>query len=320
MKTLLIGGGIISDGLLKALGDSDVGRIRLREVAAGDRNKLKLILDRCGVADLIIYAAYHHANLLLNIRVMHQVLRKLRRAGWKGRFVFLNTQAVLPDVLVSHLPLASPTWRCDLYSLTKRIQSGMLEKYTDALNISEIYLPVVIGEGTRWQERLQYIARHQRVALPSSGENTFAYLDMQVFIRWLLSTAAIPKRGETKSQLRRRMFVYEGVETFRGVLARLRRQLTVDALVIDDCHYSHSYGSGTKENLVWWLKLSVLGCALFGARGLMRNRGPILDTETRSSNQGELINAEFKPAGPEYRFFGMSIDMNRIKIPVEKIG
>lgn len=321
MKVVVMGGGIISNRLLSSPHvPCQIVRFSIRDLS-GSVDVWSSLINECISADLIVYLAYHHRDLPLNVMALSKLLRRLKAKRWVGRFLFFNTQSVLVrKILKSASPLPA-IFNYDLYTATKKIQYSIVRKYSDVIDICEIYLPVVIGEGSKAQNRFKFIADHAAISMPMRGKHVFAYLDIDVFVAWFWGRF-VDHHSERKSSLNlEQIFVYQGIRTFSDMLESVRLTSKSYPIIIDDCVHKHRFDDNMRSNLVWSLKLSPIWLLL----SILRNEiGKYLSVKQprlfAAQKPCSATKCRFIPIGPEYQYYGTSIDLNAIPFRKVKVG
>lgn len=312
MKIVFIGGGILSDRLKAvAPSGSSVRVFGIRSLASREDLRQEL-LEAANGSDLVIYLAYHHSDIRANCLTLVRLLSGLKARGWEGRFLFFNTQSAISGSIMSS-PLRPPAvLSCDLYSFTKRLQSRIIRFYSGSLEICELYLPVVIGDGTKAQERFLFISSHSAVGMPMKGTNAFAYLELDGFAGWMWEKFARPRVGRAIPGVER-LFVYQGLRTFSDMLKAVRPISASTQFEIEDCRHRFPFDASARNNLVWSLKLSPLGLLVNAIRGMR----PVAPSQPAAP---AVPTGKFIPVGPEYQFYGMTLNLGSIPFEKEKVA
>lgn len=314
MKVLFIGGGILSDRLKAAAPSGASVRVFGIRGLASSAELRNEMLEIAVASDLIVYIAYHHSDIRANCLTLVRLLAGLKAKGWRGRFVFFNTQSSISGSIMSSSLRPPAVLSCDLYSFTKRLQSRILRYYSGSLEISELYLPVVIGDGTKAQERFRFISSHAAVGVPMRGANSFAYLELDAFSGWIWGRFSRPRAGHENPVLER-LFVYQGMRTFSDMLKAARPRSELAPLEFEDCRHRFPYDESARNNLVWCLKLSPLGLLANVVRGM---RSVLVSPVTPTAQA--VPSGKFVPVGPEYQFYGMTLDLGAIPFGKERVA
>jgi len=328
MKVVVIGGGVISNKLLSAAPPElqlTCFTVRRLPDSSGFWGEL---LEECRRADIIVYLAYHHRDLPKNMRLLEKILSALSEADWRGQFVFFNTQSVLAGkILKSPKPLKG-AFSFDLYTTTKRLQSCLLSRFSRQLNISEIYLPVVLGIQTKAQMRYEDISRHNVVYLPNKGANLFAYLELDVFLQWFWRVYPQRLTESVVAQEYRKVFVYQGVRSFADMIGLLREnrrgksKATVSecsSLEIRDCSCRYRFANDMRSSLICGFKMTPIWLMLSVLRNEFKK---LLSSEwdaAVSSANPTTADAPFFPTGAEYQYFCTTIDLDAISFNTIRI-
>ena len=287
------------------------------------------MIEECQSANIIVYLAYHHRDLPKNMRLLDTILSSLKRADWRGQLVFFNTQSALASTILKSPKSLKEAFSFDLYTTTKRLQSWLLSRYSRQLNISEIYLPVVLGVETKAQKRYDEISRHKVVHLPNKGANLFAYLDLDVFLHWFWRVYPHQLTEPTASQKYRNVFVYQGVRSFAhmiGLLCANRKGESKSAesettpLVIKDSNYKYRYSNDVRSNLVCILKMTPIWLVLSVLRHEFKKLTSSEWEAAIASENPTTIETPFFPMGAEYQYLCTNIDLDAIPFKVIRIA
>lgn len=322
MKVVLIGGGVISGKLASATQISDqTVTFSIRELL-NDSGAWSSLVNECESADMIVYLAYHHRNLPFNILTLARLLRYLKGKSWRGRFVFFNTQSILFNKIMKGLLPLPAILSCDLYTTTKKIQAKIISIYSDTIDISEIFLPVVVGDGTQWQDRFRFIASHQIIFLPMTGEHVFAYLDLGGFVEWFWRVYGDSRTARKANRSLDRVFVYQGVSTFSEVLRKEHGALTTAPFDIRNCVHKSRFGGNMRSDIACMLKMSPLGLLLGVIRGALaksQSSGVSKQPSPPVKILPVIHGEQFVPTGSEYQFYGSSLDLSSVPFRAVKI-
>jgi hypothetical protein len=329
MKVVVVGGGVISKKLVStAPAEVQLSCFTVRNLP--DVTGLwTAVIEECQSANIIVYLAYHHRDLPKNMRLLDKILSSLKRADWRGHLVFFNTQTALASTILKSPKSLKEAFSFDLYTTTKRLQSWLLSRYSRQLNISEIYLPVVLGVETKAQKRYDYISRHKVVHLPNKGANLFAYLDLDVFLHWFWRVYPHQLTEPTASQKYRKVFVYQGVRSFAhmiGLLCANRKGESKSAesettpLVIKDSNYKYRYSNDVRSNLVCILKMTPIWLVLSVLRNEFKKLTSSEWEAAIASENPTTIETPFFPMGAEYQYLCTNIDLDAIPFKVIRIA
>lgn len=326
MKVVVIGGGVIASKLLAVAPEElEVSTFTVRDLSNG-LYSIAEIVEKCRSADRVIYLAYHHRDLPLNIRLLFKVVSSLAIENWRGVFIFFNTQSALANkILINKKPIRR--FFCfDLYTSTKQIQSWILSRYLKKINISEVYLPVVLGPGTKAQIRYEYILAHKIIHLPDMGKNQIAYIKLKILLAWFwrdyfnsLSKSALLKDFQS-------FFVYEDQFSFSEMLNSLSAcrhnhdNLTHGdnlALQIINCDYRYRFSDNWLSNFFYSVKMTPIWLLLSVLRNLLKKATSHKWGSENINIPAVGVDKIFSPIGSEYQFFSSSIDLG--SIPIRKI-
>lgn len=328
MRVVVVGGGVISKKLIAcAPSDSQVKCFKIRNIE-NRSSSWNFLLEECAKADLIVYLAYHHRSLRINLTLLLKILSALKKNYWQGKIIFFNTQSTLSaDVLKTPKELKE-IFRFDLYTFTKRLQSWFLSRYSRFLNISEIYLPVVLGEDTKANKTYKSISKYNYIHLPQMGKNNFAYIYVDVFLSWFwnLSLKELIKVGIKQKYLK--IFVYQGISTFGQMLIKFKNKYDTTSktlvnkntsMVFKDCKYKYRFSNDLITNFIYGLKLTPIWLMLSFLQYELRKL-----ISFRFNNSRELRNhipnkISYVPTGPEYQYFCSSIILSKIKFKIVKV-
>jgi len=328
MKVVVIGGGVISGKLLSSAPEEvQLSRFTIRSLSDVSGSWTPAI-EECQGADMIVYLAYHHRDMPKNIRLLGKVLSSLKSVAWGGQLVFLNTQSTLASKILKSQKPVKQVFSFDLYTTTKRLQSWLLSRYSRQLNISEIYLPVVLGVETKAQKRYLEIARHDVVHLPNKGENLFAYLNLDVFLSWFWRLYPHQSSETTALKKYRKVFVYQGMRSFAAMIGLLRANLrgegesaAIEAipLVIKGCNYKYRFSNDVWSNLVCGLKMTPIWLVLSVLRNEFKKLTSSEWEAAIASEDPATVKTSFFPMGAEYQYLCTTIDLDAIPFNAIKI-
>jgi hypothetical protein len=329
MKVVFVGGGIISSKLVSTAPEEvQLSCFTVRRLP-GVSGSWTPVIDECQSADIIVYLAYHHRDLPKNIRLLGKILSSLKRADWRGQLVFFNTQSALASTVLKSPKSLKQAVSFDLYTTTKRLQSWLLSQYSCQLNISEIYLPVVLGVETNAQKRYDDISSHKVVHLPNKGANLFAYLELDVFLHWFWRVYAHQVTEPTASQKYREVFVYQGVRSFADMIGLLRANRRGESksavsettpLVIKDCNYKYRFSNHVRSNLVCSLKITPIWLVLSVLRNELKKLTSSEWEAAIASVNPATVEAPFFPMGAEYQYLCTTIDLDAIPFNTIRIA
>ena len=328
MKIVVVGGGVISKKLVSAA-PAEVQLSCFTVRCLPDVSGLWTpVIEECQSADIIVYLAYHHRDLPKNMRLLGKILSSLKMADWCGQLVFFNTQSTLANTILKSQKSLKEAFRFDLYTTTKRLQSWLLSRYSRQLNISEIYLPVVLGVETKAQKRYDNISRNKVVHLPNKGANLFAYLELDVFVHWFWKVYLYQLTEPTASQKYRKVFVYQGVRSFADMICLLRGNRRGESqsaasettpLAIKDCSYKYRFGNDVWSNLVCSLKMTPIWLVLSVLRNEFKKLTSSQWEAAMASENPTTVDTPFFPMGAEYQYLCTTIDLDAIPFNTIKI-
>lgn len=328
MKVVVVGGGVISNKLVStAPAEIQLSCFTVRRLPDVSGSWTPVI-EACQSADIIVYLAYHHRDLPKNMRLLGKILSSLKKADWCGQLVFFNTQSALASTILKSPKSLKEAFSFDLYTTTKRLQSWLLSRYSRQLNISEIYLPVVLGVETKAQKRYENISRHKVVHLPNKGANLFAYLDLDVFLHWFWKVYPHQLTEPTISQEYRKVFVYQGLRTFADMIGLLGANRSgeskaaaseITPLVVKDCNYKYRFSNDVRSNLVYSLKMTPIWLVLSVLRNEFKKLTSSEWEAAVASENPTTVETPFFPVGAEYQYLCTTIDLDAIPFNTIKI-
>ena len=320
MKIVVVGGGVISKRLIESkYAPKELIQFSIRDLQRSPEGWTEMQLA-CVNSDAIIFLAYHHKNIFLNIKLLFKVLSSLRRYKWLGKFIFLNTQTTLiPQIFVTPNPLP----RCltfDLYTITKKIQSSLISYFSKSVNILEIFLPVVTGSGSKTHNRFLEISLHNFALIPNAANNYFAQLDLDRFVDWMW-TGALGSGFAKERQINGRVvkiFIYQKLTSFRSFLVEMRKLKLDSTQEITGLSLKYRFSNSFFGNLIWHIKMSPIGLLIYTVRYAYES--PVAKGAENVNKQAPgSMPQVFIPCGPEYQFFGSSIDLSRVPFEVLRI-
>lgn len=321
MKVVILGGGVISNGLVSmAPAGLQLVCFAVRSIPNSSRSWNRVI-EACQGADLIVYLAYHHRDLPKNMRLISKILSSLKKTNWHGQLVFFNTQSTISSLILKSKSPLREVFSFDLYTTTKRLQSWLLSRYSQILKISEIYLPVVLGVGTKAQKRYERISRHTIVHLPNKGDNLFAYLDIDVFLDWFWKVYILQLSEFPMSKECRRVFVYQGVRSFADMIRILHEKRTRESrfeasetvpLVVRECNHKHRFSDDVLSNFIYSLKMTPIWLILSVMRNELKKMTRSEWESAAASDNPAKLNTPFIPVGAEYQYLCTTIDLKAI--------
>lgn len=328
MKVVVVGGGVISNKLVStAPAEVQLSCFAVRRLP-DISGSYTPVIEECQSADIIVYLAYHHRDLPKNMRLLGKILSSLKLADWGGQLVFFNTQSALASTILKSPKSPKQAFSFDLYTTTKRLQSWLLSRYSRQLNISEIYLPVVLGIETKAQKRYENISRHKFVHLPNKGVNLFAYLDLDVFLHWFWKVYPHLSKEPPVSQEYRRVFVYQGLRTFADMLGLLRANRSgesksaigeITPLVFKDCNHKYRFSNDIRSNFVYSLKMTPIWLVLSVLRNEFKKLTSSEWKAAVASKNPTTVETPFVPVGAEYQYLCTTIDLDAIPFNTIKI-
>ena len=320
MKIVVVGGGVISRRIIESkYAPEGLIQFSIRDLQRSPEEWAEMQLA-CVNSDAIIFLAYHHKNIFLNIKLLFKVLSSLRRYQWLGKFIFLNTQTTLiPQIFVTPNPL--PRFLTfDLYTVTKKIQSSLVSYFSKSINIFEIFLPVITGLGSKAHNRFLEISLHNFALIPNAANNYFAQLDLDDFVDWVW-TSALGSGFAGENQLNGRVvkiFIYQKLISFKSFLVEIRKLRLESTQEISNLLLKYRFSNSFFGNLIWHIKMSPIGLLIYTVRYAYES--PVAKGAENVNKQalGSMPQV-FIPCGSEYQFLGSSIDLSRVPFEVLKI-
>ncbi len=272
-------------------------------------------------ADLIVYLGYHHRNLFVNLITLYKILRYLSFAKWKGLFIFFNTQAALDANCYKDLESIPGLFKYDIYRLTKRIQSGILKIFDSDISISELYLPVVVGRGTKTELRFEQIALHKDIYMPNSGAGKIALLNLPNFSSWFWRSLINYLLSES-SNLTRRVFVFDDIKSANQLINKFRLKHGLSHIEIKQYKATYWFSDNFFRNLIWMLKKSPVGLLLYIIVGLFKKSENLVIAK---QNPSDLENPKFNsgvfvPDDMEYMAYAREILLEKISFDIVNIS
>lgn len=272
-------------------------------------------------AELVVYLGYHHKNLFVNLITLYKILKCLRFSKWKGLFVFFNTQAALDAHCYKNLVPIPRLFNHDFYRLTKRMQSGILKIFDSDISISELYLPVVIGRGTKAELRFEQIALHKDIQMPNSGTNKIALLNLPNFSSWFwLSSINYLKNEPTN--LSRKVFVFDDIKSASQIINKFRQKHNLPHIEIKKYKAAYWFSDNFLRNLNWMLKRSPIGLLLYVIIGLIKKSKSSVVLEKNSCGRENVkFNDEiFVPDDVEHMASTREISLKNINFKILNIS
>jgi hypothetical protein len=326
MKVVVIGGGIISNKLVStAPVEFHLSRFTIRRLPDVG-SSWNSALEHCRSANVIVYLAYHHRDLPKNIQLLQKLLSTLQKVDWRGHLVFFNTQSVLASTILKSPKPIKKVLCFDLYTTTKRLQSWLLSRCSRKLNISEIYLPVVLGLETKAQQRYESISKHKIIHLPNKGTNLFAYLDLDVFVHWFWMVY-IPKVTQSTNEYRK-VFIYQGLRSFAEMIGFLRDRHRSEhevaasqnsPAVMKNCDLRFRFSDDARSNFFYGLKMTPIWLVLTVLRNAFKK---LTSSETKAAEPREhqlAFESVFCPVGAEYQYFCTTIVLDAVPFDTVRI-
>jgi hypothetical protein len=320
INVAFVGRGAISEALSNCLPvNFALKTYSIREIKLTDSNCETF--NAIKQADLVVYLGYHHRNFLVNLITMYKILRCLSFAKWKGLFIFFNTQAALEANCYKDLESIPRLFKYDIYRLTKRIQSRMLKKFDSVISISEVYLPVVVGLGTKTELRFEKIALHKDIHMRNSGASKIVLLDLPNFSSWFWKSS-INYLLNGHSGLIRRVFVYDDIKSTSQLINKFRHKNSLPHIEIKEYKAAYWFSDNFLRNLIWMLKKSPIGLLLYIIFGLLNKSKPIvvLDQNSRSQEKVKFVDGIFEPDDIEYIVSASEILLHEINFDVLNIS
>jgi len=272
-------------------------------------------------ADLVVYLGFHHRNLFVNLITLYKILRYLSFAKWKGLFIFFNTQAALDANCFKDLQPIPGLFKYDIYRLTKRIQSRILKIFDSDISISEVYLPVVVGRGTKTELRFEKIALHKDIHMPNSGASKIALLDLPNFSSWFWMSS-INYLLNRPSSLTRRVFVFDDIKSASQLINKFRQKHNLTHIEIKQYKAAYWFSDNFFRNLIWMLKKSPVGLLLYIIVGLL-NKSKLLVVPDQISYSPEYLKFNdgiFVPDEIEHMASAREILLDKINFDILNIS
>lgn len=317
---IIIGRGKISDLLMQALRVRGVviKRLGIREI---QKRTLADFLSECDLTkvECVHYLAYDRTNPLRNILVFGELMEELRDRNFGGDVIFLNSQLCferralrLAGRRTTYAPLST-------YVFVKRRQSSILASNAGLFRCVELYLPMVIGEEMGWERVFRAIGSAERISLPEGGGNRIATLDALGFCEWLAARAYLQCGQELylsnksrKCNEVRKMFVYSNHLPLRDFL--LARYSRLGPMVITNDVTQWAYGVSFRNDIMWFLRSSIFGSLIISLfRSLIKR--DVGTTVTLDEGDCAPIDG-YKAVGPEFYFWTLDMDLEKIEIPL----
>jgi hypothetical protein len=320
ISVAFVGGGAISTALSNCLPVNVVLKTySIREIKLTDSNCEMINVIK--QADLVVYLGYHHRNLFVNLVTLYKILRHLSFAKWKGLFVFFNTQAALDANCYKDLKPIPQLFKHDIYRLTKRIQSGMLKIFDSDISISEVYLPVVVGRGTKTGLGFEKIALHKDIYMPNSGANKIVLLDLPNFSSWFWVSSKNYILNEP-SNLSRRLFVFDDIKSTNQLINEFRQKNSLPYIGLKQYNAAYWFSDNFLRNLIWMFKKSPIGLLLYIITGLFKKSKSLalVNEDLRTPEKVRIDGEIFVPDDIEYMASAREILLDKIKFDVLDIG
>lgn len=320
ISVAFVGRGAISAALSNCLPvNSTLMTYSIRDIKLTDSNCEAINVIK--QADLVVYLGYHHRNLFVNLITLYKLLKYLSFEKWKGLFVFINTQAALDANCYKDIEPIPALFKYDIYRLTKRIQSRILKIFDSNVPISEIYLPVVVGEGTKTELRYEKIALHKDIHMPNSGEGKIALLDLPSFSSWLWMYSINYLFNES-SKLNRRIFVFDDIKSESELINKFRTKHRLPYIEIKKYKTTYWFSNNFLRNLTWMLKKSPIGLLLYIIVGMLKKSKPsvVLDQKSYDREDAKFNDGIFSPDDIEYMASASEILLDKINFDIINIS
>ncbi len=320
MKIVVVGGGVISKRLVESkYAPEGLLQFSIRDLQHSPQGWAEMQLA-CANSEAVIFLAYHHKNIFLNIKLLLKVLIALRRSKWPGKFIFLNTQTTLiPQIFETPNPLPR-LLTFDLYTVTKKIQSSLLSYFSERINILEIFLPVITGSSSKAHNRFIEISLHNFALIPNAANNYFAQLDLDKLVNWIWTSALgsgfIGLKKSNDQVLK--IFIYENLISFRSYLNEIRKSMLDSTQEIVNLSLKYRFSNSLFGNFIWHIKMSPIGLLLYIGRYAFEP--PAAEDSSNGCKLAmELTSQVFIPCGSEYQFLGSSINLSQVPFEVLQI-
>lgn len=320
IRVAIIGSGAISAALSQCLPTNfnliiyGIREIKLTDPECETHNAIKQ-------AHLVVYLGYHHRNIFVNLITLYKILSYLYLAKWKGLFIFFNTQAALDENCYKDLLPIPRIFKWDIYRLTKRIQSRILKIFDTDISISEIYLPVVVGRGSKAELRFEKIALHKDIKMPNFGASKIALLDLPNFSSWFWISSKNHLLNN-KSDLTRKVFVFDDIKSTSQLISKYRRKHNLPQIEIKQYKASYWFSDNFLRNLIWMIKKSLIGLLLYIIFGLFKKSESLVPIERNSSSQAKykFNYGTFVPDDIEYIASAREILLEKINFSILNIS
>ncbi len=328
-KIVIIGGGKIASKIVDfAPETSIITSYPVRQIS-NSKVEYSKILNECLKSNQILFLAFHHRDFFKNIILINKILRFLMNCRWKGCFVFFNTQATMSDGFVNRSGYCSQKYIFDFYTCTKKIQSCLISWYSSSLFVSELYLPIVFGEGTSIQDHYKKICNASKVYLPNRGENRFACIDINILVYWVWDFYLNKLTINRQNIDFRRVFVYQQLCTFAEKLQSLQeadapssssKEIGGKKIKIEELNLKYFGTNRFSRGLIEFLKVSPIGLLIVIFRyEVLKIFKKDIDSKFNNSSLPSAAGP-FSPSGTEYIHFDSTICIEKIPIKVIKIN
>jgi hypothetical protein len=312
INVLFIGRGTISAELASHLPKNcSLYVFSIREIKLSNENYETLSIIK--KSDVIVYLGYHHRNLYVNLHTLYKILNYLSFSKWSGLFIFFNTQAALDANCHKKIIQIPGFFNYDLYQITKRIQSKILKIFDSKISIAELYLPIVMGVGTRIENKFEKIALHKEIYMINSGANKVILLDLVNFSSWLWESSVNFVLNQT-SNLSRKIFIFDAIKTEDQLIKEFRDKNNLPSIDIKSYKLNYWFSNSVFSNLVWMIKKSPFGLILYLMVGLIKkNQSPvIIDTNLPNLESSKYSYEIFVPNEIECMSSATEILMDKI--------
>ena len=157
--------------------------------------------------------------------------------------------------------------------------------------------------------------------MPMRGNHVFAYLDLDVFVEWFWGKFVGHQSERNVFLSPEQIFVYQGVRTFSEILVSVRSESESNPIIIDNCVHKRRFDESMRSNLLWSLKLSPIWLLLSMLRNEIEKYFSVKQSRLSAAQKPCMsTKCQFIPTGPEYQYYGASIDLNAIPFRKEKVG
>lgn len=319
MKIVTVGGGRLSIAFNKHLAQLGIHNavIPLSDLTCGYFEFGDLIAE-IKDSDAVLFLGYDYNSLIDNILILNKLLSALFDSKWRGLFIFFNSQLTLPGIFTIptvRLNKTKHSFLTDKYAITKRLQASVLGFHArkGCFSTLNLYLPVVIGENMKANDRYTYIASHKSIVLPSCGKNTFAVCDISAlcfYITNVLHEYDTSRFSITQIPRIRKAFLYTRLASH----AELITNLSVAGASESNCVIKESNRNIYAPAFYSNLKYRITRTFVWGLINLIKSE-MIAVVRPKPYKYGLAMSPEtnkdgiFEPIGFEREFMSSTIDL-----------